>query len=90
MPRGGARPRAGRPRNSGLVVPGFSLANFKKRRRASGFTQQQIAGQAGISRSVVRDVELGRIEFRGEQRLKLWKALKLLEVIERIELSACA
>jgi transcriptional regulator with XRE-family HTH domain len=45
------------------------------RRKSLGLSQAKLGALAGISRSVVRDVERGRIKLRGDRAQRLWKAV---------------
>jgi transcriptional regulator with XRE-family HTH domain len=45
------------------------------RRKALGISQARLGAAAGLSRSVVRDVERGRIRLRGERAQRLWVAI---------------
>ena len=60
---------------------------IKRRRRATGLTQEQLADLAGVSRTTLRNAERGRHHPRGG------RAEALLGVLERAEsgelLSAC-
>ena len=46
-----------------------------KRRRAVGLSQAVLAKRSGHSRSLVRDVELGRIKLRADLAESLWKVI---------------
>lgn len=50
-------------------------AELRKRRLEAGLSQAELGARAGKARSVVRDVELGKIKLRGELRESLWQAL---------------
>src|SRR5437016_265898 len=50
-------------------------SELSKRRKAIGISQAELASRAGMSRSVLRDLEIGRTKFRGELRNALWKAI---------------
>jgi transcriptional regulator with XRE-family HTH domain len=60
-------------------------------RRKAGITQAALAERAGMSRSLVRDVELGRVRFTGERSAKLWEALSSFRFAESevIALRSC-
>jgi len=66
-------------------------SELRKRRQALGISQAELAARTGVSRSLVREVEGGRVKLRGELRNALWKAVgmfqmeadRALETIER-------
>jgi transcriptional regulator with XRE-family HTH domain len=60
-------------------------AELRKQRKALGMSQADLARKAGVSRSLVRDVEIGRIKLRDRLSHALWEAIALLRN-ERIQL----
>jgi transcriptional regulator with XRE-family HTH domain len=46
-----------------------------RRRRAAGLSQAELSKRTGRSRSLIRDVESGRIKLRGELAEALWQAI---------------
>jgi DNA-binding XRE family transcriptional regulator len=54
-----------------------------KQRREVGLTQDELAKRVGKSRSVIRDIESGRIKLRGETAIALWEAIAEAKITQR-------
>src|SRR4051812_38637443 len=47
-------------------------AELAKRRREAGLSQAEVAKRTGRSRSLIRDLELGKIKLRGKLAHDVW------------------
>lgn len=61
------------------MIKRFTLDEIRIKRKKFGLTQLQLAGQAGVSRSIVAKIENGRIDPTYSSVVKIMEALDRLE-----------
>ena len=59
------------------------VAELVKHRKASSITQAQLATRAGMRRSLLANIETGRVRFNGPKQESLWTALSGLDLERR-------